>query len=262
MVGMTDEGQGPPVIVIPGIQGRWEWMTPALRELRCTCRTVSYTLCGDSGSDLEHDPALGFENYVRQLDMIFTRTRLSRAALCGVSFGGFIALRYAAQRPQRVSGLILVSAPAPGWRPSVQQQRYLSMPRLRAPVFVLSAPRRLWTEVHSALPSWTARARFAITQSVRVMRAPLVPTRAAARIVEQQAIDFSGDTVALQAPTLIVTGDDSLDTVVPPSVTRQYLAMIPGARYERLEGTGHMGMLTQPARFARIVSEFVNANSL
>jgi 3-oxoadipate enol-lactonase len=258
---MTDAGQGPPVIVIPGIQGRWEWMAPALRELRRSCRTVSYTLCGDSGSGLEHDPALGFENYVRQLDMVFDRTRLSRAALCGVSFGGFIALRYAAVRPERVSALILVSAPAPGWRPSPQQQRYLSMPRLRAPLFALSAPMRLWTEVHSALPSWTARARFAITQSVRVLRTPLVPTRAAARIAEQQALDFTGDTAALQAPALIVTGDDGLDTVVPPAVTRQYLSMIPGARYERLEGTGHMGMLTQPARFARIVSEFVNANS-
>jgi 3-oxoadipate enol-lactonase len=258
---MMDEGQGPPVIVIPGIQGRWEWMTPALRELRPTCRTVSYTLSGDHGSGVAHDPALGFENYVRQLDAVFARTHLARAALCGVSFGGFIALRYAALRPHRVSALILVSAPAPGWRPSAQQQRYLSMPRLRAPLFALSAPKRLWMEVHSALPSWTARARFAVTQSVRVLRSPLVPTRAALRIVEQQAIDFSADTAAVRAPTLVVTGDDGLDTVVPPSLTREYLTMIPGARYERLEGTGHMGMLTQPARFARIVSEFVNANN-
>src|SRR4051812_49047854 len=144
---MMDEGQGPAVIVIPGIQGRWEWMTPALRALRATCRTISYTLSGDHGSELAHDPALGFENYVRQLDLVFARTGLGSAALCGVSFGGFIALRYAALRPLRVSALVLVSAPAPGWRPSAQQQRYLAMPRLQAPLFALSAPRRLWTEV-------------------------------------------------------------------------------------------------------------------
>ena len=69
-----DEGTGPPVIVIPGIQGRWEWMVPALRELRRSCRAISYSLCGDSGSGIERDPELGFENYLRQLDIVFERT--------------------------------------------------------------------------------------------------------------------------------------------------------------------------------------------
>ena len=37
---MFDRGSGPPVIVIPGVQGRWEWMEPALRVLSTTCRTI------------------------------------------------------------------------------------------------------------------------------------------------------------------------------------------------------------------------------
>ena len=73
-------------------------------------------------------------------------------------------------------------------------------------------------------------------------------------------MDFSGDGARVQAPTLVVTGDDDLDLVVPPSVTRRYLAVIPGARYEQLEGTGHIGMLTQPVRFAHLVSDFVHAH--
>ena len=105
---MMDEGTGPPVIVIPGIQGRWEWMMPALRELRRSCRAISYSLCGDRGSGVDRDPALGFENYMRQLDAVFEKTGVSRAALCGVSYGGFIAFRYAATRPERVSALVLV----------------------------------------------------------------------------------------------------------------------------------------------------------
>ena len=63
---------------------------------------------------MRFDPELAFDNYIRQLDSVFERTGLERAALCGVSYGGFIALRYAALRPERVSRLILVSAPAPG----------------------------------------------------------------------------------------------------------------------------------------------------
>ena len=63
-----DQGNGAALIVIPGIQGRWEWMKPALNELRKRCRTVSYTLCGDAGSGMRFDSARGFENYLLQLD--------------------------------------------------------------------------------------------------------------------------------------------------------------------------------------------------
>ena len=45
---MIDAGSGPPVIVIPGVQGRWEWMAPALHALQQHCRVVSYSLCGDA----------------------------------------------------------------------------------------------------------------------------------------------------------------------------------------------------------------------
>ena len=257
---MTDEGTGPPIIVIPGVQGRWEWMAPALRELRRTCRVISYSLCGDAGSGLDIDPALGFDNYLRQLDGVFERTGVPQAALCGVSYGGFIALRYAATRPERVTALVLVSAPAPGWQPSRRQRRYLASPRLLAPVFVLTAPARLWAEVRSAMPSWRARLRFALTHGAAVLRAPLVPRRAADRIAVQQAVDFSMDGARVQAPTLVVTGEDALDLVIPPSLSRSYLEMIPGSKYEKLEGTGHIGMLTQPVRFAEIVSSFIHAN--
>jgi pimeloyl-ACP methyl ester carboxylesterase len=102
--------------------------------------------------------------------------------------------------------------------------------------------------------------RFAVTHGARVLAAPLAPLLAAARIAEQQATDFSGDGARVHAPTLVVTGEDALDQIVPPSVSRWYLSMIPGARYEKLEGTGHIGMLTRPIRFAHIVSDFVHAN--
>src|SRR4051812_16336566 len=133
---MYSSGNGPPLIVIPGIQGRWEWLTPALRELQKHFRTVSYTLCGDFGSQEKYDRALGFENYVRQLDAVFLRAGLERASLCGVSYGGLVALRYAALRPMRVGSLILVSSPAPGWVPTERQQAYIARPWRSAPAFV------------------------------------------------------------------------------------------------------------------------------
>jgi pimeloyl-ACP methyl ester carboxylesterase len=254
---ISDSGTGPPVIVIPGVQGRWEWMMPAIRELRKRCRTVTYTLCGDSGSGLRFDPQLGFDNYTRQLDVVFQQTGLEKAALCGVSYGGFIALRYAAQHPDRVSALILSSSPAPGWRPNERQQRHIARPWRSAPAFVIGAPLRLWPEIHAAFDTWPERVLFIVRHGLRVLAAPMKPALMASRVTLQQEIDFLPDCAAIAVPTLVVSGEDTLDLVVPAAVTRLYEKLIPGARYARMERSGHIGLITRPAQFADLLARFV-----
>lgn len=256
---MFDRGSGPPVIVVPGVQGRWEWMQPALEALSGACRTISYTLCGDIGSGMRLDRGLGFECYLRQLDAVAERTGVERFALCGVSYGGWIALRYAARRPERVSALILVSAPSPGWSPSPRQRGYISRPWLSLPAFVLGGPIRMWPEIRAALPSWRARLRFAITHGLRVLTAPAIPSLMAARVKQEQALDFCHDCRQVRAPTLIISGEEGLDSVVPVAVTQRFRSLIPGARYEMMDGTGHIGLVTQPERFADLVCRFVGA---
>jgi 3-oxoadipate enol-lactonase len=258
---MFDQGSGPPLIVVPGVQGRWEWMRPALRELKTRCRTIAYTLCGDYGSEMRFDTSRGFETYIDQLDAILDKARLERAAVCGVSYGGFIALRYAATRADRVSALILVSAPAPGWTPSPRQQRYLARPWLSTPLFMISSPIYTWREIRSALPDWRARVAFSVAQGARVLAAPMIPSQVASRVQVQQRLEFGVDCGKVTAPTLVVTGEDQLDYVVPPPVTRQYLSLIQGSRYEKLDRTGHIGMLTHPRQFAEIVTRFVHGHS-
>ena len=119
---------------------------------RATCRAISYSLSGDIGSGRQLQPELGFENYVRQLDDVLERAGVKQAVICGVSFGGFVALRYAARHPERVSALILASAPGPGWQPNQQQADWISRPWWSAPAFVLTSPLRVWPEVSAALP--------------------------------------------------------------------------------------------------------------
>jgi 3-oxoadipate enol-lactonase len=258
---MFDQGSGPPVVIIQGLHGRWEWMKPALQSLAATCRTISYSLCGDIGSGHRPDPALGFENYLRQLDRVLDAAGLERAALCGISFGGFVALRYAASRPARVTSLVLASAPAPGWKPNTRQARWIARPWLSAPVFVVSAPRRVWPEVSASIPRWPARLAFLVRQAIRAGLSPMIPSLMAARVHQAQAIDFAPDCRSIQVPTMILTGEEGLDRVVPVSNTRTFRTLIPGAELDTLERTGHLGCLTQPSRFAEVVSRFVHAHS-
>ena len=257
---MFDQGKGPPIVVIPGLQGRWEWARPALRRLSARCRTISYSLCGDLGSGQHFDPALGFENYVRQLDAVIDAARVDRVVLCGVSFGGFVAVRYAAARPERVSGLILASAPGPGFQPNPQQSRWLATPWLSAPAFVLTSPQRVWPEIRAAIPEWPARVSFVVRAAARCAASPMVPSLMASRMRAAEAVNFERDCSRISAPTLVLSGEAELDRVVPVASTRSYTALIPHAEYRVMRRTGHMGLLTRPAAFADVLGDFAHAH--
>jgi pimeloyl-ACP methyl ester carboxylesterase len=258
---MFDQGAGNPLVVIPGIQGRWEWMRPALRALARDRRVISFTLPGDLGSGMTMDPALGFDVFVKQIDTVLDEARVDRAAICGVSYGGLIAVRYAAVRPERVSALILTSTPGPAWRPNARQARYVAKPWLSMPAFCVSALDRLGSEIRTALPDWRARIGFTLAYVGDVMTAPTLPGLMARRVQLQQQTPLQPDCLRIVAPTLVVTGDESLDLVVPVASTREYLQLIPGAQYAVMDHTGHLGMLTQPDRFAGLLKEFLARRS-
>jgi 3-oxoadipate enol-lactonase len=258
---LFDQGEGPAVVVIPGLHGRWEWMRPALGELARRCRAISYSLRGDIGSAHTADATLGFEGYTQQLDDVLDEAGVTRAAICGISFGGFVALRYASTRRARVGALVLASAPAPGWEPNSQQERWLRRPWLSTPAFVATSPFRLWPEVCATYPGMTGRLRFFARQGLRATASPMIPSLMARRIRDAQRLDFREDCARLDIPTLVVTGEHELDRVVPVSNTRTYASLIRNARYEMLEGTGHIGVLTQPDRFADLVGGFVHAHN-
>lgn len=257
-----DRGHGPAVVVVPGLHGRWEWMKPALCKLSERCRVVSYSLSGDFGSGHLLNGSNGFDGYIRQLDEVLSATGVQSATVCGISFGGFVALRYAAQRRTHVAGLILASSPAPGWQPSPQQEKWISKPWLSAPVFVATSPFRLWPEVRAALPTSAARFGFFAQQGFRAARAPMIPSLMARRIREAQRLDFKEDCARIDVPTLVLSGEDELDRVVPVNSTRSYASLIRSAEYQVLPRTGHIGVLTQPAHFADRVTGFVHAHHL
>lgn len=254
---MIDLGQGPPVVLIPGIQGRWEWMRPAIHALATGNRVLSFSLCGEPRSGLRVDRRLGFDSFVVQVDAALDEAGLASAALCGVSFGGLIALRYAAVRPERVRALVLVSVPPPDWKPGPRVEGYVRTPHLRAPLFVARAPRRLVPEILRASDSfgeglWTTAGHVA-----RVLAAPMSPARAAERFRLARQTDLLSDCGRVVAPTLVVTGEAGLDRVVPVDDTRRFVDLIPGAHATVLERTGHLGLVTRPRAFADVVGTFV-----
>src|SRR5207302_72002 len=113
MLTIVDKGSGAPIVIIPGLQGRWEYLRPAVEALAQSCRVVTFPLCGERTCGLGFDPRLGLDNYVAQVLAVLEARRIERAAICGVSFGGLAAVRFAAAHPERTAALVLASTPGP-----------------------------------------------------------------------------------------------------------------------------------------------------
>ena len=256
---IIDRGQGVPLVLIPGIQGRWEYMRPAIDRLARSFRVITFPLCGERASRLRFEPARGLDNFVDQIDAVLDDRGLGRAVMCGVSFGGLIALHVAARRGARTSALVLVSTPGPDFRPTPRQQMYARTPWLFGPAFLAGIPGRVHTEISVALPDRRDRRRFVWRQLRTFAGAPFSLPQMAARSTLLGSPDLTDDCARVAAPTLVISGEPSLDRVVPADATAQYLRLIPGARAARIERTGHLGYITRPDAFAGIVEHFVSA---
>src|SRR5262249_10331813 len=157
----------------------------------------------------------------------------------------------------RIRRLVLVSAPSPRWPLDERNEAYLERPLQFAPAFVARSALRLMPEVLSARPTWAGRVGFLSRHLRRVVRFPPSPGRMAVWVKAWQALDIAADCQRIVTPTLVITGESNLDRVVPQASTLDYLSLIPGARHVMLKGTGHLGLVTKPGEFARLVGEFV-----
>jgi 3-oxoadipate enol-lactonase len=254
---VIDRGSGPAVVLMPGIQGRWEWMAPTVDALAARCRVITFSLCDEPTSGFPCDPDLGIDNYFAQLDHVLDRAGLDDAVLIGVSYSGPIAAEFAMRRRERVRALVLVSALPTDWIPNPRARFYLRAPRLLAPLFALDAPTRAMREIRAALPTLGQRIRFSAGQLSRVSRAYVSPARLACRVRWNEKYQF-GDPSRIDRPVLVITGEDGLDRVVPPELTRRYLAAVRDVRHVVLTGTGHLGLITKPVEFAGLVRDFVD----
>lgn len=254
---MIDTGAGNPIVLIPGLQGRWEWMRPAVNALAQHHRVITYSLCDERTSPFPCDPNKAFDNYIEQVGMALDRAGVEKAVIAGVSYGGLIATEFAARHPDRVSGLVLASALHSSWQPDPRQQRYLSAPVLMSPLFVATVPQRMRSELNAALPTIGARLRFSLAQAARVVMAPARPSNMARRVEWAQSHRFA-DPHQVTSPVLLVTGEPGLDRIVPVDVTRRYLEAFETAEHVVLKRTGHIGLVTRPDAFAHVLERFVN----
>jgi pimeloyl-ACP methyl ester carboxylesterase len=188
-------------------------------------------------------------DYARDLAGVIAQLGLERPAVLGVSFGGAVALELAIEHPRALSALAVVGAEA-RFRASVGS----TIARRVLERFPLPSDNRFVNQffnlLHGGIPDSAALAEFVVERCWETDQSVM-----ARRLAALETFDVSDRLWRIDVPTLVLAG--SRDVIVPPARQRALAAAIPGARFEALEGAGHVGFLTHRDDVARHVARLI-----
>ena len=249
-------GAGPDVLLLHGfVQASWAWRfnLDALAE-----HFTVHALCvpGFGWSDKPTSGDLRLVDQARRVLAWLDCMAIARADLVGNSLGGALALQVAALAPDRVRRLVLLNPAGAGsypmaWLASLQRRAWA--PLLALPGVPAGLKLGLRFAAYAQLPvDDTYMAHFL---------APLTtPGAAAAALTVAQ--HYNADLASLHRrlrgilqPTLVVRG--RADRVMPEAVVWRVANGLHDARVVDFEASGHCPMEEEPARFNRLVVEFL-----
>ena len=205
------------------------------------------------------------EQFAKDLDAFVNEMALDHIHLVGHSLGAAVALQYAAQYPQKVRKLLLVSPPPAEGMPCSPQEDHA--------IFGLTLP-HFAENTHTQHFFRSAHMDRAILSHVLTRITPEMDHRSKlfAALVDDAALvsreTFTGiiqslgswtvqdKLPALDMPVLILWGDK--DTVVERAPLVRMARDLPQAELVVWEGIGHAPQLEQPERFHALLMEFIS----
>jgi len=244
----------PAVILIHGFGASLETWEPWAEALSAQYRVIRFDL---PGFGLTGPDPTGDYNDAREIKILIDlmdQLGLPRASLIGNSLGGRIAWNFAAEHPDRVTRLVLVSPDgfaSPGF-PYDKAPKTPLMMRLLPYV----APRGLLkTNLAAAYGRPAAMKQATVTRYRDMLLAPGVRPAILARLGQVILHDPAPTLARIQAPVLLLWGEE--DRMIPISNAADYLRDLPHATLVRLPGLGHVPFEEDPETSLRPVERFL-----
>jgi pimeloyl-ACP methyl ester carboxylesterase len=228
----------PALVLIHGFSHSLETWDTWAQDLSRDYRVIRFDLPGHGLTGAREDGAYSVADTVAQVAALLDVAAPERFVLGGSSLGGLVSWRYAADHPDRVQALVLVS---PGGYPIhgvTDEPAPIPLPvRLylnTAPeVGVRAATRSLYADPSKVTDAQVARIR-------EMMTAPGVQDALLRRLELFTLPDPEPDLARVAAPALLLWG--AADVMVPAAHAARFEAAMPDARVVILENAGHMPM--------------------
>lgn len=241
-------GDGPPLILIPGLAGGFELLGPLAKLLSKHFRVISYQLRGEDNCFVIRRP-FELNDMVADLAEFIEGRGLERPTIFGVSFGGVLALEYANKHPNGLNQLIVQGTGARFEHGLIQQVASTVLSRFPLPAnnpFVNQFFNLLFggRRKKDSLFNFVTRQCWQTDQSVMAHRFQMV-----------QNFDMTGKLSSIRVPTLILSGDR--DVLVTPRSLMELCDGIEQADFVRLPNCGHLAFVTDPKLVAAKVNAFM-----
>jgi proline iminopeptidase len=197
---------------------------------------------------------------VADLEAIRNALALERIAVLGDSYGGMIAMAYAAAHPEHVSRLILSDSPAPSWKtmvhllpevfPDREEQGEAEGKKLAADP---EAAAQTGLVNHMKMMFYSPEMRD--TYVAHMGDLGFVPAVGQAVQKATENLDLTPKLAGFHFPTLVMTG--RYDMNVAPLTAWRMAHAIPGAQIVFFEKSGHLPAFEEPEKYLKILDTFL-----
>jgi proline iminopeptidase len=214
---------------------------------------------GHGRSDQRDDPSgWDLDTWADDVVRLCDALGIEHPVVLGTSFGGFVAIKYAARHPEHPSGLILSSTLARPDFPLVESRF-----GVRGGPEAAAAYRRLYAEGDQSIERWLAFAQHCLpVYNHTVSEISPARTRENYDVLQHFHAPFAGmdlrdDVRRIRVPTLVLAGRD--DPMAPPELSAEIMRLLPDGRgrLEIVEHAGHGTFRDQPEVTERLLRDFL-----
>jgi proline iminopeptidase len=246
-------------------------MRPVADALSKANRAILPDQRGTGGSTLRQETAAAYamKAYVEDLERLRVHLGLERWTLLGSSWGGTLAMAYAAAHPARVEALVLVDsggatmtmADVVAFQSAVKAkltpEDQAAVAFWSGPGRALVSPRRATTEAFRAkIPAYLQDRRNAPAFVASIGMEDLNPVPG--EVIWEELLDPASDLrprlKTFPGPVLVVRGKAS---PIPENLSLDIVAALPRATYLAIPECGHWPWLEQPKAFYEAVEAFL-----
>jgi pimeloyl-ACP methyl ester carboxylesterase len=251
-----DDGDGKPVVLLHGLTATRRYVVMGSRALeRSGHRVIAYDARGHGQSSPAPSPdAYGYDELAADLEAVLDDRGIERAVLAGASMGAHTLLRFALDRPERASGLVVIT---PAFDPQTNDE-----------------PRRLahWDALADGLRTggidgflaaygrpqvaeqWQDTVVKVIRQRLSLHEHPEALADALQVVPRSHPLGAIEELGAIAVPVAVVASDDDADPEHPREMGEAYAGVIPGARLVTDE-PGRSPIAWQGSQLSKLVAE-------
>jgi pimeloyl-ACP methyl ester carboxylesterase len=237
-------GSGPPLLVIHGLATRGEDYAPIMPRLARKHRLYVPDLLGFGWTDRpDIDYSVGEESEMIRgyLDAVGVR----QCDVMAASMGGWIALKFAADHPERVRRLVLVDSGGFPFTTTMTERTFTP-----ADAVELRKLMALQTDNAGLLPDFVVRDLLRKNREHAWILLRAMHSMLAGRDL------MKGHVQRVTMPTLLLWG--ARDRIMPLSVGIEMQRELPNARLVVLSGCGHLALVECRSRSLPLIEQFLD----